>query len=453
MKKFMSKVSLIIVLAMIVSLVAACGEGDSATTTTTAADQGQTTTEDESSDNGGDSELSGEITHWVWGDYEQKGAVDFPDYYPNIKVEYVAVPSDEYTTKLQSTVASGATMPDVVNFEMTPRGLFVSMDAWERLDAEPYNMKTDDLVSWVIPLISNPDGEVVSSQIDNCVGGIVYDRALAIEYFGTDDPEEMEALFPNLDAFVEAGKEIVSKSGGEHYLFSGLTDAFSTISALHTSEPLVIDETKLNIEPTFEPTYNYLAQFVSDGSVGPYIQWTPAWNGSFTSGNVVFYGGPSWFLTFALKANDTDSEGRWALMTPPGGGFSWGGTAYAIPKNAPDENKMLAWTYIEWFTLSMEGAKSFVREQNTPTLYQPAYETDIYAPNPDPFFGGQDVISKLLEISENPNTQTRPMTKYDQSIMDSNTAILNEIELGMSAADAIEALKDDVISKNPELSR
>ena len=396
-------------------------------------------------------ELAGEITHWVWGDYEERGAVDFPLYFPNIKVNYVFVPADEYTTKLMSTIASGAEMPDVVNLEMTPRGMLVNMDVWERLDAEPYNLDKSLLVPFSIPLISNERGEIVSVQIDNTVGGYAFDRALAKEFFGTDDPTELENIFPSLNEIVSRGKEVSQKSNGEIFMFSGVGDAFSAISGLFTSEPLVLDG-KLNLEPTFLETYEIIAELIANRSIGPYTQWTPAWNASFTSERVIFYAAPSWFMTFVIEPNDRESVGRWGLMTPPGGGFSWGGTAYAIPKNARQENKMLAWTYIEWFTMSMEGTRSFVREHATPTLFLPAIGTDIYAPNPDPFYGGQDIMSKLLDISDHPNTRTRPMTRYDQAIMDANEIILHELAQGLSAEDAMEKLRAEIISRVPELA-
>ncbi len=65
-------------------------------------------------------ELSGEISIWVWGDYEEKGAKDFNEYYPNIKVNYVFIAQDEYPTKLQSAIVSGLELPDIALLEMTP---------------------------------------------------------------------------------------------------------------------------------------------------------------------------------------------------------------------------------------------------------------------------------------------------------------------------------------------
>lgn len=279
-----------------------------------------------------DTTLSGEITHWVWGDYEQKGASDFNKYYPNIKVNYVFVPQDEYTTKLQTAVASGLELPDVVNLEMTPRAMFLDFDAWERLDAEPYNLNKDELAPFSIPLITNPRGEITSVQIDNCVGGYVYNRELAKKYCGTDDPAEMEKLLPSLDSLVELSKKVAEQSGGQEFLYAGVDDAFMAAFGLYTTDAMVTDG-KLTLDSSFLPAYEFCAKLVANNAVNKYMQWTPAWNTAFAQNNVVFWPGPSWYISFVVKANDPDSVGKYGFMTPPGGGFSWGGTSYSIPKS------------------------------------------------------------------------------------------------------------------------
>ena len=58
-----------------------------------------------------DTKLKGEISHWVWGDYEIKGAADFSKFFPNVKVNYVTIGTADYMRKLQTTAAAGGEMP------------------------------------------------------------------------------------------------------------------------------------------------------------------------------------------------------------------------------------------------------------------------------------------------------------------------------------------------------
>ncbi len=445
MSNIKRKLTFALAATMLLTSLTACGSNGGSASSSSAAPASS----GEAASNGTEtSQLKGEITQWVWGDYEIKGAAEFNNYYPDIKVNYVSVPSDEYEQKVLTTIASGAEMPDVVNLESAARGKMVNMDFLERLDAAPYNIKLDEVLPIGVPLITNKKGEVVCIQVDNCVGGYAYDRNLAKKYFGTDDPAEMEKIFSSLDAFIEKSAD-VGKSG-EDFMFASVDDAYSAVSALYTKEPFVTDG-KLTMDSSILPTYQFIEKLVANKATGPYVEWTPAWYTSFASNHVIFYQAPAWFISFMMKPNDPDSQGKWGFMSPPGGGFSNGGTAYGIPKKAKEENKPLAWTYINWLTMSQQGAESFYKAHATPTLFAPAYDTELYKGEADPFFAGQNVTAKMMEISKNPNTKARPMTEYDLTIKDSNAQVLRDLEAGMNAQDAFNKLKAEVIAKAPEL--
>lgn len=398
-----------------------------------------------------DAEISGEITQWVWGDYEIRGAARLNEYYPNIKVNYVSVPNDEYEKKVLTAIQSRTELPDIINIESAARGQLNNMDIWERLDAEPYNLNPDELVDFAVPLMKNAKGEIVCVQIDNCVGGYAYNRELAKKYFGTDDPGELEAMFPSLDAFVEKSALVTGNPDGD-VMFAGVDDVYDASCNLFApAEPFVKDG-KLNTDSSIQPTYAFIEKLVGAGVVGDYIAWTPAWNTSFATNNIIFTQAPTWYVSFVIKENDPDSMGKWGLMTPPGGGFSNGGTAYGIPKAAKEENKQAAWTYIKWLTMSQEGAESFFEAHATPTLYKPAYSTELYKGEADPYFAGQNLTEKFMMISENPKTQSRPVTPYDLTIKDANTQALRGLTEGKTAADIYAAFKADVLSRATDIT-
>ncbi|MDF2989038.1 MAG: sugar transporter substrate-binding protein, partial [Eubacterium sp.] len=115
---FKRVVSLIAAVAMSVTMLAGCGNNtEPAAQSTQSQATGSTAAESSTTQAGGT--LKGEITQWVWGDYEKKGAVDFNKSFPDIKVNYVMVPQNDYFKKLQTTAASNGEMPDVANLEMT----------------------------------------------------------------------------------------------------------------------------------------------------------------------------------------------------------------------------------------------------------------------------------------------------------------------------------------------
>lgn len=391
-------------------------------------------------------ELKGEISWWVWGDYEIRGTQDFNKYYPNVTINFVAVPSDEFPEKVLTAFATGIDLPDVINIESAERGQFNNMDVWERLDAAPYNFNKNDVLPIDIPLISNSKGEIVCSQIDNCVSGYMYDRNLAKKYFGTDDPAEMEKLFASIDDFIEKSKIVAA--GGD-YMFASPEDAVDCIGSLF-KEPHTIG-TKLNTDNTTFPTYRVIEKLVANKAIGPYTMWTPTWMTSFSSNKVLFYEGPAWFFSYVVKPADPDSVGKWGLITPPGDGFNRGGTAYAIPKKA--KNKELAWEAVKWFTMTMEGSRSFFQAHNATTMYKPAYDTDLFQGSSDPYFGGQNWVAKLNEISVLPGTSAPVMGPFDFHIGRVNSQTLPDLMSGKSADETYAKFINLLLERAPELSR
>lgn len=402
---------------------------------------------------GEDPSLSGEITIWNWGDYEERGTSKFNDYFPNIKVNYVQSDSAEVLQKVITTLASGGELPDIVCMESGVRGQFLAMeDTWEKLDGEPYNVNKDDLIDWAIPLCTNANGDLLCIQVDDCVGGWAYDRNLAMKYFGISEPEEMEEKFKTLDDYLDAAQVVAEKGDGSDVMFSGGGDLFDALTGLYSSTPWVTDG-KLTIDNSIKPIYEYMDKMIATGTVGTLQAWTPAWNASWAEGHTIFTGCPTWYQSFVLKENDPDSEGRWGLITPPGGGYSKGGTAYGIPQSIDEHQKELAFAWIKYVTMTQEGAENFYEAHTTPTLYKPVYDTDLYKGEPDPFFAGQNIMEKYIEIAGNPNTQARQVTKYDGTIGSANDEIVIKMAEGyINAEEAYQELTDAVLAAAPELS-
>lgn len=399
-----------------------------------------------------DPNLSGEITVWNWGDYEEKGTSKFNEYFPNIKVNYVKSESAEVLQKTITAIASGGELPDIVTMESGVRGQFMAMeDVWEVLNEEPYNANKEDLLDWAVPLCTNEAGDLLCVQVDNCVGGWAYNRELAQKYFGISEPEEMEERFQTLDDYLEAAEIVAEQGDGTDVMFGGGGDLFDALIGLYPTQ--WVTDGKLTVEDTFKPIYEYMEKMIATGTVGKLQAWTPAWNASWADGHTIFTTCPTWYQSHVLKSNDTESEGRWGLITPPGGGFSNGGTAYGIPKSIDDHQKELAWAWIKYVTMTTEGGENFFEAHTTPTLYKPNYETGLYNGEADPFFGGQNIMEKYTAIAENPNTAARQVTKYDASIAAANTEIVIKMAEGfINAEEAYQELVEKTVAAAPELA-
>ncbi|MBB2910159.1 arabinogalactan oligomer/maltooligosaccharide transport system substrate-binding protein [Streptosporangium becharense] len=126
MRRAFSAVTIVAALALAVS---ACGGGDGGT----AAAPSQAAPADPS-------KISGEITWWDTVRPDSEGPTfqalikDFEAKYPNIKVKYVNVPSDQAQNQFQTAAQAGTGAPDVIRSEVAWTSQFASLGYLQPLD-------------------------------------------------------------------------------------------------------------------------------------------------------------------------------------------------------------------------------------------------------------------------------------------------------------------------------
>ena len=397
----------------------------------------------------GNGEEKTQITLWGWEDAAFAEAITrFNKEYPNIEVIYTPVGSSEYVQKLQTALTTGTPLPDVACLEIDSRGKLFELDCWENLENGEYDFDRNEIVDYLIPLMTNPDGEIVCIDWQLCPSGIAYKRDLAKEYFGTDDPDELEALLPDWDAFIKEGVRVKEETDGAIKMFAGLGD-INRIVFNQVTEPIVQDG-NIYMDDSFGRLFDIQAQMRDAGIVGNLEIWSPAWASSFADDTHIFYPCSTWVPYFFIEANDPEGSGNWGLMTAPGGGYSWGGTAFAITEQS--ENKQAAWTFIKWMLLSEAGIQFNDEVTGYPTPLKAKYEDPAYISATDEFFGGQNLKEKFFKDLM-VDMEVRPLSPYDVAFWDIvglETINLNS-DPNLTAEGALEQAKQEIRNKIPEL--
>lgn len=400
---------------------------------------------------GGETEKEREITIWCW-DTSENNQNMYAEFTKDtgIKVNLVAVESKDMTQKLQTTLASGGDMPDIAWLEATYRGKLLSLDIWEDITKEPYNFDTSQIVDYLLPLETTEDGVYVGPECPS-VAGMAYKRELAKEYLGTDDPEELEAMLSDWDAFIEKGKEVKEKSGGKVFMMSSL-GAAGQIMKGQSTEPFVIDDT-LNLDASMRPILERLVEMKQAGIIDV-LDFNSAEEGASYSGDEdIFYPCASWSLEFTIKSNDKDGSGRWGFMLPPGGPFPWGGTVSGVPKAA--KNKEEAVEFLKYFWLTDKGGELNRDYVGNFTSYKPSYDDPDFYSSPDEFFGGQDVLKIIAQEVLSNIKGVREPSKYDQDIDDVYNLALKTINASedgnVSVDELLESMKQELMTKQPDL--
>ncbi|MDO4306591.1 MAG: ABC transporter substrate-binding protein [Eubacteriales bacterium] len=389
------------------------------------------------------------IEIWTW-DIATCGEINaiFEEKFPQYTVEMVPVEQSQITQKLQTTLASGGQVPDICLLEYTHRGQLFQLDIWEDISAEPYNFDTGQVLDWLVPNETDDFGAYVGPEYVS-IGALAYKRDMTLEYFGTDDPEELQKMFPDWDSFIKAGEEVQEKSDGKVFMLPSIGSAGAILKG--QSQEAYFDDNQITFNNSIKPILERLIEMKQKGVVDQIDYGSPEEAASCGKNDHIFFECPAWALSQLIKPNDPEGSGRWGLMLPPGGGYAGTSASMGIPKGAL--NKEGAAEYIKFFQGTMEGGELIRDYKSSLIPYKPAYEDPAFYSQTDPFFGDQDVWSVFAGVA-NSIKGVRPLNNYDEDFEDSYTLAVKTINASdgdITADELVDTMVDELINKHPDL--
>ncbi|HHT98239.1 MAG TPA: carbohydrate ABC transporter substrate-binding protein, partial [Clostridiales bacterium] len=301
-------------------------------------------------------ELTGKLIVWSFTNELQAHTLAFQEAHPGVEVEYteISMNSGEYQVKVQAAAGTDE-VPDCVALEAAFVREWVESDLL--LDLSDLLPKAEALDVYQNTIdVGTYDGEVRAYSYQSTPGAVFYRRSLAKEYFGTDDPVEIQNLMSDMDKFEAMAQVVKEKSGGDTYMVSSSGD-FMQLFYANRENPWVVDG-KLVIDPKVEELMDLAKTFREKGYESQATQWEEGWfagmNDSLAdaSGNakqIFSYFLPTWGLPYVLMTNAGDTAGDWACINGPLP-YQWGGTWVGAMKNA--KNVETAKAFVEFVTLN-----------------------------------------------------------------------------------------------------
>ncbi|PHV71975.1 hypothetical protein CS063_00425 [Sporanaerobium hydrogeniformans] len=446
MNKHIKKmVALIMGVGMLGGLMTGCGtEKNSQTEKKEAKVEGNTEIVGEDYSQALPSDYEGTLTMWGWDDIYYKAVTEaFQKKYPNVKFEYTPVANGDLLQKYQTALATGTELPDIAWAIIDSRAKVFELDMWEALDQAPYNFNISEVYEYLHPKMVNSKGDVCG--IEQCLSpaGLAYRKDLTKEYFGTDDPKELEKMFPNWQTFIEKGKEVYEKSGGQIYMWPGVGDAQQFIREQEGKS--WIEGNVIKATDSLKRSLELACEFRDSNIVDKLEAWTPAWYASYGEGKHIFAGCATWSVPFTIEPNDPTGKdaNHWGLMNAPEGNISWGGTTLGISKTCKD--KRLAWEFIRFATLSTEGAEALNKVGFLTSAIKPYEEKPELRVYKSAWFGDQDLGAYFLDEII-PNIKSREMNLDDNIIHETLNLITTALnnDRNMTADQALEKLKEEL---------
>ena len=261
---------------------------------------------------------------------------------------------------------------------------------------------------------SDMNGVQRGSTWQCCPGLLVYRRDIAMDVFGTDDPEAIGEKVKDWDTMKATAEELKAKG---YYTFASYADTFRLYGNSIGDSWVKQGETVINVDQKIMDWISDSKEWLDAGYLDKTVkgQWNDDWNKFMGSASKVFaFLFPAWGIDFTLKPNWDGDAGAWAVTNPPQE-YNWGGsyvhacTGTDNPEHVKDI--ILAVTASEDNLLKI--SRDYSDFTNTTVGMQKAAGDDTFSSE---FLGGQNPFVYFAPVAE--NIKIAPLSAYDQGCVE-----------------------------------
>lgn len=358
--------------------------------------------------------------------------------HPDVDIEVVSRQYVDHHTAMTTALSTSTYLPDVMALESDYVGRFAQGGGLEDLSQAPYLVGRfrARFVAYAYDQAINRRGAVVAVPTDIGPGTLLY-RADLVDKAGLRAAD----LTASWESYVDAGERIKSATGA--YLIANARTIKDILirSEIGAGEGLYFDHDSrvLVTSPRFERAFA-LARRVRRNNLDARVRaWSNEWAEGFKRGMLATVMSGAWMSGQLATWIAPDTRGHWRAAQLPDETFvSYGGTFYALPRQAPAANRQLAWEFVQLLTLNRElQFAAFKSQDSFPALLEtfddPFFEQSI------PFLGGQR--ARLLwraaarRISA---TQVHKQDKFAEEVIDTelDNVLARGKEIRQALADA-----------------
>ena len=321
---------------------------------------------------------------WSFSGINQKASVDaYRQANPGVEVKLTEVGTTVETAQALTAALAGGKVPDLV---------LIQGDDLPKFVAQPQNFVdlrslgadeiTGDYLDWVIAQSVAEDGQVLGIPTD--VGGmaVAYRTDLFAAAGLPTDRDEVSALWPTWEEFIETGKRY-KRATGNAFIDNAATSVF--YQAVNQGAQKYYDDDRelvYDTNPLVRSAFDLGIKAATSGITAGKTSFENAWSAGMAQGDFAVVSAPSWMLN-SIRSNAPDTEGKWDIARIPGGSGNWGGSYLAIPQRA--RNPQAAWDYIKRMQSPAGQLEHFTRSGALPSTPS-VYTDERLAAAKDPFF-------------------------------------------------------------------
>jgi len=371
----------------------------------------------------------------------------------DVDVVWNITPSDDnaYQNNLDATLMKQADAADDEKIDL----FLVEADyALKYVDTD-YTMSVADLgltdadlaeqYQYTKDIVTDSNGVLKGVSWQGCPSIMFYNRDIAKEVLGTEEPDEVQAFVKDWATFNETAEKV--KAAG-YQAVSSVNDTYRVYSNNVTSKWVV--DGKINVDANLENWVNDSKALVDAGEAGTHDLWSDDWSKGFYGG-VFAYFGPAWLINFCMAAGEEGSvatAGRWGGCVGPQS-FFWGGTW--ICGATGTDNASLVADIMKQLTCNADIMKEIVEKDDDFANNQTAMAEMAASDYTSTILGGQNPLPMYMEGATKIDLSN--LSEYDQGCNESfQQAMKDYFEGNCSYEEALDAFYTSVSEKYPELS-
>ena len=314
---------------------------------------------------------------------------------------------------------------------------------------------TSDMFQYTKDVMTSADGVLKGVSWQGCPGLLFYNRDIAKDVLGTDDPTEVQKYVSDWDKFNETAQKMVEK---KYYMVPSVNDAFRvyqnnvTSKWVDDSKNLVIDDNLKAWAESSKALYDMKATTNDE-----------LWAGydNAKNGGCFCAFGPAWLINFCFgydadKVKDGTADmtnvanaGKWGACVGPQS-FNWGGT-WMVPATGTDNAAEIQKIMLA-LTCDASVMKSIVTTYDDFVNNQKAMEEMANDKSYSSYIlGGMNPLGLYLEGAK--KISMKNITIYDQGCNEEFQTAMKGYFAGDSSYDeAIASFKKNLKSKYPGIN-
>lgn len=306
--------------------------------------------------------------------------------HPEVEIKLTSLAYADHHTAMTTALATGTNLPDVMAVDNGFIGKFAESGGLEDLSKAPFNgfANRDKLAKFAVNQATNGAGALAALPVDIGPGALFYRKDL-LDKAGVSEAD----MIKSWESYIESGKKVKAATGA--YMLGNALDIKDIYirSSLKDGDGIYFDKkgNSLVNSPRFVKAFELAKAARTAGIDGKIAAWSNEWSEGFKRDKIATQMMGGWLAGHLNNWLAPEQKGKWRSAQLPNGAYGfWGGSFYAIPKQA--KNKAAAWDFVQFMTYNKEMQLTALKSQDSfPVLLEA--QTDAFISQPMEYLGGQ----------------------------------------------------------------